>query len=123
MNNNLVKPQEQSQIINTKSQMGGRTKKTQRITRKKGRGAYMKGWSNQGPGYHERTIMMKNCGKKCFLGPRKTFPICTKNTCTRNKKGIYAAYVRAREYSSIRGTSKYRKISTSAKKLLHSRSI
>jgi hypothetical protein len=55
----------------------------------KGRGAYLKGWSKQQPGTRERTIMMDKCGKKCFLGPNKTFPICTKNTCTKNKKGIH----------------------------------
>jgi hypothetical protein len=54
------------------------------------------------PGTHERTVMQKNCGSKCFLGPvgESCFPICTKNTCEVNDKGVYAAYVRAREYGS-----------------------
>ena len=67
----------------------------------KGRGGYLKGWSKQQPGAKQRTAMMHNCGKKCFLGPNKTFPICTKNTCKANRKGVYAAYIRAREYTSI----------------------
>ena len=52
-------------------------------TRIKGRGAYLKGWSKEKPGYHQRTVMMKKCGKKCFLGPKKSFPICSKNTSKR----------------------------------------
>ena len=48
-----------------------------------------KGWSKQKPTTHQRTIMLKKCGKKCFLGTKKSFPICTKNTCKINKKGLY----------------------------------
>ena len=55
--------------------------------------------------------MLKNCGKKCFLGPGKTFPICKKNTCKISSKGVYAAYIRARQY-------KHANISRKAKKLL-----
>ena len=88
-------------------------------TKIKGRGAYLKGWSTQQPGTHQRTVMMKNCGKKCFLGPNKTFPICTKNTCRINKKGIHAAYNRAREYQTIKGTRKYKKIADKAYNMLY----
>jgi len=77
-----------------------------------------KSWSKQQPGTHERTVMMKICGKKCFLGPNKTFPICTRNTCKRNRKGIQAAYIRANEYKTIKGSTKYRRISQKAKRLL-----
>ena len=70
------------------------------------------GWKNDKPGYHQKTIMMKKCGKKCFLGPKKSFPICTKNTCKINKKGVYSAYIRARQY-------KYNKISKKAKYILN----
>ena len=60
------------------------------------------GWHSQAPSMHERTVMKKDCGSKCFLGPvgESCFPICTKGTCTTNEKGVYAAYVRAREYGS-----------------------
>jgi hypothetical protein len=95
------------------------TKTYKNKTKIKGRGKYLKGWSKQQPGSHQRTIMMKKCGKKCFLGPNKTFPICTKNTCRINKKGIHAAYNRASEYSTIKGTKKYRKIADKAYRMLY----
>ena len=95
-----------------------------------------KGWAKMAPGTHERTVMQKDCGSKCFLGPvgESCFPICTKNTCEVNDKGIYAAYVRAREYGSPKMHRKshkksniyghrhskklYRKIASKAKILL-----
>ena len=63
-----------------------------------------KGWARMAPGTHERTVMKKECGSKCFLGPtsESCFPICAKGSCKINTKGIYAAYVRAREYGSKR---------------------
>ena len=74
-----------------------------------------KGWKNEKPSYKQRTIMRKKCGKKCFLGPKKSFPICKKNTCKISKKGVYAAYIRARQYKknaivkkSIKLLSKYK---------------
>ena len=75
-------------------------------------------WRTQKPGYHQKTVMLKNCGKKCFLGTKKSFPICKKNTCTVSKKGVYAAFIRARQYLSKTGKRKYRTISTKAKKML-----
>jgi hypothetical protein len=78
-----------------------------------------KGWSKQKPTTHQRTIMKKRCGKKCFLGPNKSFPICKKNSCKISRKGVYAAYIRAREYSTIKGTKKYKRIAQKAKKMLH----
>jgi hypothetical protein len=101
-----------------------------------------KGWSKQSPGTRERREMKKECGSKCFLGPtsESCFPICTKGTCKINTKGIYAAYVRAREYgskkmrkrsSSIRSGKRstkhrhtkkvYQSIATRAKKMLKKR--
>jgi hypothetical protein len=85
----------------------------------RGRGTYLRGWAKQQPGTHQRTVMMRKCGKKCFLGPNKSFPICAKNTCKVNKKGVYAAYVRAKEYSTIRGSRKYNNIANKAYKILH----
>ena len=75
-------------------------------------------WKKEKPGFHQRTIMMNKCGKKCFLGPKKSFPICKKNTCTISKKGVYAAFIRARQYLSKTGQKKYRTISNKAKKIL-----
>ena len=80
-----------------------------------------------GPGTHQRTIMRKKCGKKCFLGPASCncFPICNPGTCRINKKGILAAYKRAREYESPRmhGRHKhtkkiYRRIANKSRKML-----
>jgi len=70
-----------------------------------------RGWKNEKPSTHQKTVMLKKCGKKCFLGKKKSFPICKKNTCKISKKGVYAAYVRARQYH-------HKNISQKAKKLI-----
>ena len=67
-------------------------------TRKNGRGSSTRGWKKQKPGYHQRSVMLKRCGRKCFLGPGKSYPICTKNTCKVNPKGVYSAFIRSRQY-------------------------
>ena len=90
----------------------------------KGRGAYLKGWSKLSPNSKQRASMFKKCGKKCFLGSKKSFPICSKNTCKINRQGIHAAYVRAREYESIFRTRKqrqnrYKTIASKAYKMLY----
>lgn len=69
-----------------------------------------RGWKRENPNQRQRTIMLKKCGKKCFLGTRKSFPICKKNTCTVSKKGVYAAYVRARQTKRNRIANKSRKM-------------
>ena len=50
--------------------------------------------------------MKRDCGRKCFLGPDKSFPICKKYTCDVSKKGLWAAYIRAREWGQKRSTYK-----------------
>ena len=77
-----------------------------------------KGWSREKPSVHQRTVMMRKCGKKCFLGPHKSFPICKKNTCNVSAKGVHAAYIRARQFRTK--SSKYRTISHKAKQMLRS---
>jgi len=71
-------------------------KKTRRNknTRNKSMRKYI--WSKYAPNARQRTAMLQKCGKKCFLGPHKSYPICRKHTCTRDKAGVHAAYVRAR---------------------------
>ena len=68
------------------------------------------GWGKQQPKGHQRTVMYKKCGRKCFLGPAKrphpSFPICTKGTCRVNTKGVYAAYVRAKQWGKKRSRYK-----------------
>jgi hypothetical protein len=85
-------------------------------TRRNGRGSATKGWKNQKPSYRQRSVMLKKCGKKCFLGTKKSFPICKKNTCKVSVKGVYSAYIRARQYSS-KG-QKYRTVSKKANRIL-----
>ena len=82
-----------------------------------------KGWSKKSPGTRERRKMKEQCGQKCFLGPisESSFPICNKNTCKKNQKGIYAAYVRARQYLSKTKKVKYNRIAIRAKKMLKKR--
>jgi hypothetical protein len=85
-------------------------------TRKNGRGSATRGWKRQAPHFHQRTVMLKKCGRKCFLGACKSFPICKKNTCKVSPKGVYAAYIRARQYSS-KG-KKYRTVAKKANNML-----
>ena len=83
--------------------------------------------------------MYRDCGKKCFLGTKTPgdrqhpdFPICKKGTCKVSSKGLYAAYVRAKQWgnapSSYKGRSKprlkqktYKRIANKAKSLLKRR--
>ena len=66
--------------------------------RKSGRGSATRGWKKQKPSARERTTMLQQCGQKCFLGPNKSFPICTKKTCKINRRGVQSAYIRARQW-------------------------
>jgi len=90
------------------------------------------GWKSQKPSRHQRTVMKRNCGKKCFLGPGASFPICKKNTCKISPQGIYAAYVRAREWrhgpvtykgrsSPKYSQSTYSRVASKAKRMLKRR--
>ena len=101
-------------------------------TRKVRKAAPWSGWGKVAPKGHERTLMLRKCGPKCFLGPEKSFPICAKNTCKPNDKGIYAAYVRARQWgkskSSYKGRARprhsrnvYTKVARKAKRMLTKR--
>ena len=63
--------------------------------------------------------MFNKCGKKCFLGQNKSFSICGKNTFKINKKGVYAAYNRSREYTTIKGSRKYKNLCKKAYKILN----
>ena len=70
-----------------------------------------RGWKKQKPGYHQRTLMLKHCGRKCFLGPGKSYPICSKNTCKVNRKCVYSAFIRAKQFH-------HKNISKKANKML-----
>lgn len=75
-----------------------RRSKRSRSHSRDGRGSATRGWHDEKPGYHERTVMLQKCGHKCFLGPGKSFPICKKGTCRVSQHGVHAAYGRAREW-------------------------
>ena len=90
------------------------------------------GWGRISPKGHQRTVMLRDCGRKCFLGPDKSFPICARGTCKVNDKGLYAAYVRAREWGNKRSSYKgkarprharrvYTSVASKAKRMLKSR--
>lgn len=98
-----------------------------------------KGWGKVAPKGKQRTLMYKKCGSRCFLGTKTPgdkqhpdFPICSKGTCKINPKGVYAAYIRARQWGkpsrSYRGKTRprmkqryYTRIARKAKKMLESR--
>jgi len=100
-----------------------------------------KGWSKEEPRGKARTKMYKRCGKKCFLGKKTPhdkqhpdFPICKKNTCKISKKGLWAAYIRAKQWGNKRSSYKgktrpnfkqsyYRRISHKAKKMFTRRGV
>ena len=86
-----------------------------------------KGWSKIEPKGKQRTEMYRKCGKKCFLGTIKKygknsdrqhpdFPICAKGTCKVSDKGLWAAYIRAKQWgkprSSYKSKGKYVKFKT-----------
>ena len=57
------------------------------------------GWSKIKPNTRkQRKYLMNKCGKKCFLGPNLSFPICPKNSCKINRKGLHSAIIRARQW-------------------------
>ena len=98
-----------------------------------------KGWSKIKPMGKEKTKMYNKCGKKCFLGNKTmknrhpSFPICSKGSCNINEKGLYAAYIRAKQWGKPRSTYKtskpsfkrgyYTRIANKAKKMLKSRGV
>jgi len=101
-------------------------------TRRRRKSMPWSGWAKTSPKGRARTVMKRKCGKKCFLGPKKSFPVCAKGTCKVNTKGLYAAYVRARQWgkrrSSYKGRSRptmkqstYKRVARKAKSMLKRR--
>ena len=74
-----------------------------------------KGWTKASPKKGtKRELLLKKCGKKCFLRPSNLgFPIClpfnNKNNCKKDCRGLLAAKIRARQW-------KYNKIANKAHK-------
>ncbi len=64
-----------------------------------------------------RRQMIEKCGKKAFLLPdQMKFPIMNPDTCKIDCKLLYAAYVRARQWTGK--TPGYREVANKAKELL-----
>ena len=80
--------------------VGGRTKK-------KRKNVPWKGWGKISPKTRkERKRIMRKCGSKCFLGPDLSFPVCTSKSCRINKKGVWAAYIRSKEWGKSKKSYK-----------------
>ena len=79
---------------------------------RKGRGIMTRGWGKVAPKKgRERTELYEKCGKRCFLkADTLSFPICPKNKCEIDCRGLTAAYIRARQW-------KYNNIGNKAKQL------
>ena len=73
-------------------------------------------WSRDAPtSIGDRSAVLSKCGRRCFLGPGKSFPICTRlesgsgsgsGTCKVDRRGVAAAYSRAREWAAITARKK-----------------
>jgi hypothetical protein len=86
-----------------------RTRRYHRRDRKTRKSVPWKGWGKIEPKGRERTEMYRRCGKRCFLGTKTkrdkqhpNFPICAKNTCKVSDKGLWAAYIRAKQWGKPR---------------------
>ena len=88
-----------SQSSQSRSRSGSRSR-----TR---RNATEHSWKEDAPNKKERAVMLKKCGRKCFLGPGTSFPVCTCGTCDVNHRGVQSAYSRAREWASITARKKH----------------
>ncbi len=74
-------------------------------------------WSRDAPkSIGDRSAVLSKCGRRCFLGPGKTFPICARlgsgsgtGTCKIDPRGVAAAYSRAREWEAITARKKSKK--------------
>jgi hypothetical protein len=75
-----------------------------------------RGWSCIAPkSIGDRSAVLSKCGRRCFLGPGKTFPICARlgsgagagsGMCKVDRRGVAAAYSRAREWAAITARKK-----------------
>ena len=69
-------------------------------------------WSRRAPKtVGDRSALLQKCGRKCFLGTGKTFPICARlgsgaESCKIDRRGVAAAYSRAREWAAITARKK-----------------
>ena len=93
-------------------------RKTKKNKKSKKLNKSWKNWSQLAPNKSQRKLMNKKCGKKCFLGPNLSFPICRKYTCKVDKRGILAAFIRAQYWNKTKKNKKYKNIIKKANLLL-----
>ena len=86
-------------------------------TEQSSRSRSSRGWSRRAPkSIGQRSAVLSKCGRRCFLGTGKTFPICARLDATRasastmackiDRRGVQAAYSRAREWAAITARKK-----------------
>jgi hypothetical protein len=127
-------------------QSSSRYRSSSRSSRSRSRSSRrsLRGWSRVAPrSVGERSAVLSKCGRRCFLGPGNTFPICTRlgsgsgsgsgsGACKIDRRGVAAAYSRAREWAAItarkkRSTSgarahrRYTAVARRARAILHPR--
>jgi len=113
---------------------GGAKRRSKRRGRRTRKSVPWAGWGKLAPKGRQRTTMKRKCGKKCFLGPKKSFPVCAKGTCKVNKKGLWAAYIRAKEWGKKPSTYKgrghprhrrsvYKRVANKASSMLRRRGV
>lgn len=95
-----------------------KTKKNKKSKKSKKLNKSWKNWSQLSPNKSQRKIMNKKCGKKCFLGPNLSFPICRKYTCKVDKRGVLAAFIRAQYWNKTKKNKKYKNVINKSKMLL-----
>ena len=95
-------------------------------------------WSRVAPKtVGDRAAVLSKFGRRCFLGPGKTFPICARlsagsGSCKIDRRGVAAAYSRAREWAAItsrkkrtaagaRAYRRYTAVARRARAILHSK--
>ena len=87
------------------------------------------GWAKISPKTRKQRKKMHNkCGNSCFLGDNLSFPICEKNTCNKSSKGMWAAFIRARQWGNHKSSYKtskprqtrknYKNIANKSRKML-----
>ena len=70
-------------------------------------------WSRRAPKtVGDRSAVLTTCGRRCFLGSGTTFPICARlgsarsRSCKIDRRGVQAAYSRARQWAAITARKK-----------------
>ena len=106
----IIMGAEQSSASSGASSSRHRSRSRSRSHHHRGRGH----WSASAPkSVGDRAAVLKKCGRKCFLGPGKSFPICARlgaagsaGTCKIDRHGVQAAYSRASEWAAITARKK-----------------